>query len=122
VKIPWPLLGFSSRPPQTEKPGYVSDDSYMKALSYCQPLLLEGKKYPAAKYIGKKYLALHFYRKKISVLFPWAEKKLLHSLNLPTPPPPPLLKNQMVRPLVLIARLRIRRVPHAHNRARNSNS
>jgi hypothetical protein len=61
----------------------------MKALSYCQPLLLEGKKYPAAKYIGKKYLALHFYRKKISVLFPWAEKKLLHSLNLPTPPPPP---------------------------------
>ena len=28
------------------------------------------KKYPAAKLIlGKKYLALHFYRKKISVLF-----------------------------------------------------
>jgi hypothetical protein len=39
--------------------------------------------------LGKKYLALHFYRKKISVLFPWAEKQLLHSLNLPTPPPPP---------------------------------
>jgi hypothetical protein len=35
--------------------------------------------------LGKKYLALHFYRKKISVLFPWAEKKFLHRLNLPTP-------------------------------------
>jgi hypothetical protein len=65
----------------------------MKALSYCQPLLLEGKKYPAAKYIGKKYLALHFYRKKISVLFPWAEKKLLPSRILPTPPPAPQKSN-----------------------------
>jgi hypothetical protein len=38
--------------------------------------------------LGKKYLALHFYRKKVSVLFPaLGGKKLLHSLNLQTPPP-----------------------------------
>jgi hypothetical protein len=52
------------------------------------------KKYPAAKYIGKKISCTALLQEKISVLFPWAEKKLLHSLNLPTP----LLKNKMVRP------------------------
>jgi hypothetical protein len=65
VKIPWPLLGFSSRLPLTENPGYyVSDDSYMKTLSY-KPLLLEAKKNVLpSNILGKKHLALHFYRKK----------------------------------------------------------
>jgi hypothetical protein len=75
VEIPWPLLGFSSRPPPTENPGYVSDDSYMKALSYRKPLLWEAKKnILPPNILGRKYLALHFYRKKISILFPRAEK------------------------------------------------
>jgi hypothetical protein len=52
------------------------------------------KKYPAAKYIGKKYRSLHFYRKKISVLFPWVEKILAQSESSNPNP----LKNQMVRP------------------------
>jgi hypothetical protein len=44
--------------------------------------------------LGKQYRALHFYRKKIYVLFPWVEKILAQSESSNPNP----LKNQMVRP------------------------
>jgi hypothetical protein len=59
----------------------------MKALVTVSSYYEGQKKYPAAKYIGEKISCAALLQEKISVLFPWAEKKLLHSLNLPTPPP-----------------------------------
>jgi hypothetical protein len=59
----------------------------MKALSYLSHYYEKQKNILPRNILGKKYLALHFYRKKIPVLFRWAEKNFLHSLNLPTPPP-----------------------------------
>jgi hypothetical protein len=58
---------------------------------------MRGKKNPAAKYIGKKNLALHFYRKKRSVFFPWAENLSTISSN-----PPPKKKISNGPPLILI--------------------
>jgi hypothetical protein len=39
---------------------------------------MRGKKI-SCRQMGKKYRALHFYRKKIHVLFPWVEKILAQS-------------------------------------------
>jgi hypothetical protein len=101
VKIPCPLLGFSSRPPLTENPGYVSDDSYMKALKLLQAVIVRGKKNILPRNIlGNKKSCAALLQEKNICLIPLGGKKLLHSLNLPPPPPPSPLKNQMVRPLL----------------------
>jgi hypothetical protein len=53
------------------------------------------KKYPAAKYIGKKISCAALLQEKNIYLVSPGGKKLLHSLNLPTPPQksngPPLM-------------------------------
>jgi hypothetical protein len=45
------------------------------------------KKYPAAKYIRKKISCAALLQEKNICLVPLGGKKLLHSLNLPTPSP-----------------------------------
>jgi hypothetical protein len=51
------------------------------------------KKYPAAKYIGKKISCAALLQEKNICLVPLGGKKFLQSFQ------PPPLKNQMVRPL-----------------------
>jgi hypothetical protein len=53
------------------------------------------KKYPAAKYIGEKISCAALLQEKNICLVRLGGKKILHSLNLPTPPQksngPPLI-------------------------------
>jgi hypothetical protein len=81
---------WNARPPLTENPGYVSDDSYMKALSYCKPLLWEAKlkKISCREIYWEKISCAALLQEKNICLVPLGGKKLLHSLNVPTPLPP----------------------------------
>jgi hypothetical protein len=88
VKIPWLLLGFSSRPHLTENPSYVSDDSYMEALSYCKPLLWEAKKISCHKiYLGKNILRCACTGKKYLSCSPGRKKNSCTVWIFPPPPP-----------------------------------
>ena len=99
MKIPWPFLGFLGL--LWLKTQLLSDDSYMKALSYCKPLLWEAKKYPVREiyweknilrctFTGKKTCLVHLGGK---IFFAQSE-----SSNPPPtvwifqPPPPPSSK------------------------------
>jgi hypothetical protein len=65
----------------------------MKALSYCKPLLSEAEKISCREiYWEKNILRCTFTRKKISVLFPWAEKKIIAQSEFSNSPPPSKVK------------------------------